>query len=140
MDRPLEEALGLISSRTGLAEILSDGPHSLFLAEETCYSFDLGYTVHAPVADVNIASENEHLRRATIRVLADLASVCDRIGAARLVIHPGHVWGEEVRDTARRALDRSLDDLDGVMQTLQEYYWKAKKDNKEKYTPKKYKK
>ena len=111
MDRPLEEALGLISSRTGLAEILSDGPHSLFLAEETCYSFDLGYTVHAPVADVNIASENEHLRRATIRVLADLASVCDRIGAARLVIHPGHVWGEEVRDAASRALNRSLDDL-----------------------------
>ena len=34
----------------------------------------------------------------------------------------------------------SDDDLDGVMQTLQEYYWKAKKDNKEKYTPKKYKK
>ena len=111
MDRPLDEALGLISSRTDLAEILSDGPHSLFLAEETCYSFDLGYTVHAPVADVNIASENEHLRRATIRVLADLASVCDRIGAARLVIHPGHIWGEEVRDAARRALDRSLDDL-----------------------------
>ena len=34
----------------------------------------------------------------------------------------------------------SDDDLDGVMQTLQEYYWKAKKDNQEKYTPKKYKK
>jgi len=114
MDRPLEEALGLISSCTGLAEILSDGPHSLFLSEEVCHSFDLRYTVHAPVADTNIASDNEHLRRATVRVLADLSEICDRIGAKRLVIHPGHVWAEEVRDAARRALDRSLADLAAI--------------------------
>ena len=31
----------------------------------------------------------------------------------------------------------SDDDLDGVMKVLQDYYWKAKEDNK-KYTPKKY--
>lgn len=114
MDRPLEEALGLISGQTGLAEILSDGPHSLFLSEETCYSFDLRYTVHAPVADTNIASDNEHLRRATLRVMRDLAEVCDRIGAERLVIHPGHVWGEEVRGAAQAALDRSLSELAAI--------------------------
>lgn len=111
MDRPLEEALDLIADRTGLAEILSDGPHSLFLSEEASYSFDLRYTVHAPAADINIASDNEHLRQAAIRVLSDLAEICDRIGAGRLVVHPGHVWGEEVRSAAGRALDRSLDDL-----------------------------
>ena len=33
----------------------------------------------------------------------------------------------------------SDDDLDGVMKALQDYYWKAKEDNK-KYTPKKYRK
>ncbi len=114
MDRPLEEALGLISGQTGLAEILSDGPHSLFLSEEACYSFDLRYTVHAPVADTNIASDNERLRRATLRVIRDLAEVCDRIGAERLVIHPGHVWGEEVQVAAQAALDRSLNELAAV--------------------------
>ena len=31
----------------------------------------------------------------------------------------------------------SDDDLDGVMRALQDYYWKAKEENK-KYTPKKY--
>ena len=31
----------------------------------------------------------------------------------------------------------SDDDIDGVMKALQDYYWKAKEDNK-KYTPKKY--
>ena len=111
MDRSLAEALELISTQTDFVEILADGPHSLFSAEETCYSFDLQYTVHAPTADINIASDNEHMRRAAIRVLADLSSVCDRIGATRLVIHPGHIWGEEVRYAAARALDRSLDDL-----------------------------
>lgn len=118
MDRTLEEALSLIASQTDLAEILSDGPHSLFLAEETCHSFDLRYTVHAPVADINIASENEHLRRATIRVLADLSLVCDHIGAGCLVIHPGHIWGEEMQDAASRALDRSLDDLAAIQKEV----------------------
>lgn len=118
MDRPLEEALGLISPYTDLAEILSDGPHSLFLSEEVCHSFDLRYTVHAPVADVNIASDNEHLRRATIRVLADLTEICDRIGAERLVIHPGHIWAEEVRGAAGRALDRSLADLAAIQEEV----------------------
>jgi len=118
MNRPLDEALGLISARTGRAEILSDGPHSLFRFEEVCHSFDLRYTVHAPVADINIASENEHLRRAAVGVLGDLAGVCDRIGAERLVVHPGHIWGEEMREFAQAALDRSLDDLAAVQQEV----------------------
>jgi len=118
MDRTLEEALGHIAGRTGLAEILSDGPHSLFRFEEVCHSFELRYTVHAPVADINIASDNEHLRRAAVRVLGDLAEVCDRIGAERLVIHPGHIWGEEMRSVAQRALDRSLDDLAAIQRDV----------------------
>lgn len=118
MHRTLGEALGLIGGRTGRAEILSDGLHSLFRYEEVCHSFDLHYTVHAPVADINIASENEHLRRAAVRVLTDLAGVCDRIGAERLVVHPGHTWGEEMRGSARAALDRSLDDLAAVQQEV----------------------
>lgn len=118
MDRTLEEALGLISSHTNLAEILSDGPHCLFRFEEVCRSFNLHYTVHAPVADINIASENEYLRRAAVRVLGDLAAVCDRIGAERLVVHPGHIWGEEMLSAAERALDRSLDDLATVQQEV----------------------
>ncbi|NLB00765.1 MAG: sugar phosphate isomerase/epimerase [Methanomicrobiales archaeon] len=118
MDRTLEEALTLISDHTGRAEILSDGPHCLFRFEEVCRSFDLHYTVHAPTADINIASENEHLRRATVRVLTDLAGVCDRINAERLIVHPGHVWGEEMRQPAQAALDRSLDDLAAVQEEV----------------------
>jgi len=118
MDRPLEEALDLIAGRTGLAEILSDGPHSLFRFEEACFSFELRYTVHAPVADINIASENECLRSAAIRVIRDLSEVCDRIGAERLVVHPGHVWGEEMRNAAQLALDRSLADLGAIQEDV----------------------
>ena len=114
MDRPLEDALDLIIDHTGFAEILSDGPHDLFSCEEVCHSFDLWYTVHAPVADINIASENEHLRRATIRVLEDLVELCDRLGAKQLVIHPGHIWGEEMQSIAGQALDRSLADLAAI--------------------------
>ncbi|WP_214021254.1 sugar phosphate isomerase/epimerase family protein [Methanoculleus sp.] len=118
MNRPLDEAFDLIAGRTGLAEILSDGPHCLFRFEEICHSFNLRYTVHAPVADINIASDNEHLRRAAITVLGDLAGACDRIGAERMVVHPGHVWGEEVRSAAGRALNRSLGDLAAIQRDV----------------------
>ena len=118
MDRSLEEALDVISSLTDRAEILSDSLHSLFISEEACHSFDLQYTVHAPTADINIASENERLRKAAIQVIGDLAEVCDRIGAVRLVIHPGHVWEEERRGAAQQALDRSLDDLAAMQQEV----------------------
>ncbi|PKL55478.1 MAG: sugar phosphate isomerase/epimerase [Methanomicrobiales archaeon HGW-Methanomicrobiales-6] len=118
MDRPLGEALDLIADRTGLAEILSDGPHTLSRFEEACFSFELRYTVHAPVADINIASDNEHLRRAAVRVIRDLAEVCDRIDAERLVIHPGHTWGEEMWSAAQRALDRSLGDLAAIQKDM----------------------
>ncbi|WOX55298.1 MULTISPECIES: sugar phosphate isomerase/epimerase family protein [unclassified Methanoculleus] len=118
MDRTLEEALGFISRRTNRAEVLSDGPHSLFHTEEACYSFDLRYTVHAPVADINIASDNEHLRRASVRVLDDLTKICDRIGAERLVVHPGHFWGEEMQDAAGQALNRSLGDLAAIQEEV----------------------
>ena len=104
-------SMSRISPHTNLVEILSDGIHSLFLSEEICYSFDLRYTVHAPCADINIASENERLRKAAITVITDLATICDRIGAERMVIHPGHVWGEEMRSVSQKALENSLIDL-----------------------------
>lgn len=66
-----------------------------------------------------------------------IASAKERYGpngkkqAAKLVEEMGGLFaGGELSD----------DDLDGVMKALQDYYWKAKEENKAKYTPKKYKK
>ncbi|MDK2974088.1 MAG: hypothetical protein PWP08_459 [Methanofollis sp.] len=111
MDRSLGDALETLSTETDLVEVLSDSRHSLFEYADVCTSFDLRYTVHAPTTDLNIALENERMRLASIRVIEDLAGVCDRIGASVLVVHPGVCTDLRRMAASARALRRSLDDL-----------------------------
>lgn len=111
ISQPLEDALEAIYSHTRIVEILSDARHDLFHHHEICDSFPMQYAVHAPTADLNLASDNERMRRAAIEVLSDLSVICDNIGARHLVIHPGHSLDSRSRLHARRALERSIIDL-----------------------------
>ncbi|QYZ79062.1 sugar phosphate isomerase/epimerase [Methanofollis formosanus] len=111
MDRPLDEALALLAAETDLVEILSDSLHSLFVHREVCESFDLAYTVHAPTTDINLATENETMRHASVEAIAGLARICDEVGARRLVIHPGFCMEPSLWQASEEALSRSLHDL-----------------------------
>ncbi len=116
IDYSLEEALELLAARTKLVEILSDSRHNLLNDHEICHSYDLRYTVHAPTADLNIACENETIRKATIRVIAAVSGICDEINAERLVIHPGFTESVSRRMLSLRSLERSLSDLARLQQ------------------------
>lgn len=111
MDRTLDEALEALAGSVPLVEILSDSSHSLFSCADVCASFDLRYTVHAPTSDLNIAIPHERMRQASVQVIADLASVCDEIGAERLVIHPGFCMEKGLWAASEAALLSSLRDL-----------------------------
>lgn len=111
MDRSLDEALSMLAAETRFVEVLSDSLHSLFFHQEVCESFDLAYTVHAPTTDINLAAENEMMRCASVEVIADLARICDEIGACRLVIHPGFCMEPSLWQASEQALFRSLHDL-----------------------------
>ncbi|WP_067048354.1 sugar phosphate isomerase/epimerase family protein [Methanofollis ethanolicus] len=111
MDRPLVEALEALARAVPLVEILSDSSHSLFSCADVCTSFDLRYTVHAPTSDLNIATPNERMREASVQIIADLAVICDEIGAERLVIHPGFCMERGVWAASEAALLSSLSDL-----------------------------
>ncbi|WP_298666358.1 sugar phosphate isomerase/epimerase [uncultured Methanofollis sp.] len=111
MGRPLGEALEALAGVVPLVEILSDSTHSLFSCADVCASFDLRYTVHAPTSDLNIATPNERLRQASVQVIADLAGVCDEIGAERLVVHPGFCMERGIWAASEAALLSSLHDL-----------------------------
>ncbi|QSZ67107.1 sugar phosphate isomerase/epimerase [Methanofollis aquaemaris] len=111
MDRPLDEALALLAAETNLVEVLSDSLHTLFVHQEVCDSFDLAYTVHAPTTDINLAAANESMRHASVEVIADLARICDEVGACRLVVHPGFCMEPFLWQASEQALFRSLHDL-----------------------------
>ncbi len=111
MDHPLVTTLEEISLRTDWIEILSEGQHDLFRHKEDCCSFSARFSVHAPCADLNIASTRERIRTGSIGVIDDICKICDDIDAKTLVVHPGHCAWEPVRDESWSSLMRSLGDL-----------------------------
>lgn len=113
-DTPLYDVLEWISLRSSRAEILSDNHHDLFRESAVCDSFSLQYSVHAPTADLNIASMIEKIRRTSIVVIADLVRVCEQINADFLVIHPGfNAWGS-IGELTVQALHKSLSELQTI--------------------------
>ena len=114
ISQSLEDALEAIYPHTRIVEILSDAGHDLFQHHEICDSFPMRYAVHAPTADINLASDNERMRRASIEVISKLSVICDNIGAINLVIHPGYSLESRDRMHAKRALERSIVDLSNL--------------------------
>lgn len=74
----------------------------------------VGYSVHAPVWDANLTSENTHLRAAAEETYRLSIEFAGSIGARHVVLHPGycgdiHFSKETARNRAREALLRLLE-------------------------------
>jgi len=75
-------------------ELLDDGLHTLNdrrvnALKMVADSRDLEFTVHAPVADINIASPNPVLRRAILRRLEKSIAYSRKLDCRLWVFHPG---------------------------------------------------
>ncbi|MDI9633016.1 MAG: sugar phosphate isomerase/epimerase family protein [Methanolinea sp.] len=119
LDRPLPEAFGLIVELTDTVEIFADAAHDILDYGE-CLSpcRGISLSVHAPTADINLASTREPVRMASVALVS---AVCERagdLGASAVVVHPGiSPWpGQE--EVSRSALSRSLDDLARVQEEV----------------------
>jgi len=84
----------LSSVGTRYVEILDDGVHELSknrvnLLKETAKSYDLEYTVHAPFADINIASPSPTMLNASLKRLTKSLYHAHALDAKLWVFHPG---------------------------------------------------
>jgi len=75
-------------------EVLDDGLHALNekrvkTLKHVAGSRDIKFTVHAPVADVNIASPNRTLRHAILRRLEKSITYARKLDCRLWVFHPG---------------------------------------------------
>jgi sugar phosphate isomerase/epimerase len=74
-------------------EIVAEGKHLLrdivddFL--KLSPSYDLEYSVHAPLSDVNIGSINPRMRHAALGEVLECLEMAHRMGADPVTIHPG---------------------------------------------------
>jgi sugar phosphate isomerase/epimerase len=88
----------LATMDTKYIEILDDGTHDLDkkridLLKETAKSYDLTYSLHAPFADVNIASPAKPLLSASLKRLTNSLANANAIDAKMWVFHPGQRTG-----------------------------------------------
>lgn len=83
---------------TSYIEIVDDGAHELTskrikTLKETAKSYNLTYSLHAPFADVNIASPIKSLLNASIKRVKQSIEHANDLGAKLLVFHPGALTG-----------------------------------------------
>jgi len=106
---PLTYALEELSCRTGLVEIMDDGPHYV-ISTEILDSFSFRYAFHAPYHGVNIASLLEPIRRASVEVIGNCFDIAGEMGAC-VVVHPGYFAWEQERESALRQMKQSIREL-----------------------------
>jgi sugar phosphate isomerase/epimerase len=98
----------------------SPGQHSLFWPEnqQAALSFSLKYSVHGPIADINIASIYPEFREASVNLHRRAIAASAAAGAELYIIHPGYTpWSFCWRD-AMLCLDQSLTEIEPLQEEL----------------------
>jgi sugar phosphate isomerase/epimerase len=88
--------LGTMNTRT--IEVLDDGIHELnknriSTLKETAKSFGIEYSLHAPFADINIASPSKTMLNASMKRLKQSMIYANQLDAKVWVFHPGAKTG-----------------------------------------------
>lgn len=86
------------SMQTRYIEILDDGTHELdkkrvATLKEAAKSYSLEYSLHAPFADINIASPSKAMLSASMKRLKESMEYANAIDAKMWVFHPGAKTG-----------------------------------------------
>jgi len=88
----------LTTQQTRYIEILDDGTHKLdktrvATLKEAAKSYNLEYTVHAPFADINIASPSKEILATCMKRLKQSIASANALDAKVWVFHPGMQTG-----------------------------------------------
>ena len=86
------------SMETRYIEILDDGTHELdkkrvIMLKEAAKSYELKYSLHAPFADINIASPSKTILQASMKRLKQSMGFANDLDAKMWVFHPGAKTG-----------------------------------------------
>lgn len=107
LDKPLDKALSLLADITSVVEIMDDGQHFLD-SHEILESFSFTYYMHSPSRGVNISSQLEPIRKASVEVIKHCMTVGSMADAKGVVVHPGYFGWHSERDVGIFQLQKSL--------------------------------
>ena len=90
----IEQSLELISKDFQHWEILSEGEHHLpYIVDrlkDIAPSYDMRFSIHAPISDVNLGSLSERMREAATMEILLTMECAAMLGIETVTIHPGH--------------------------------------------------
>lgn len=108
----------LISAKANHIELLLDGYYwdkfdeNSEVISSLLKSKDVDYSVHTPIFDMNLTSENRLSREATIKAYKNTIAFASKINASHVVIHPGTVaTGVFSKKRAQQRLDEAIKEL-----------------------------
>lgn len=88
--QPLEDVLEYITElNQGYCEIINEYPHDN-LDYDVLSSYDLKFSIHSPLSDMNVASHNERIRNSSIAEIKKSMDAATELGSEIVVVHPGH--------------------------------------------------
>ncbi len=117
-------AIGRVAEHYRAWEIVAEGKHLLrdivddFL--KLTPSYDLEYSIHAPLSDVNIGAINPRMREAALREVCECLELAHRMGVDLVTVHPGFLspLTRLDRESAVEATRTSLKAIDALRQDL----------------------
>jgi sugar phosphate isomerase/epimerase len=88
----------LLTIETEYVEIVDDGLHTLnrkraAALNEAAKTRGIKYTLHCPIADVNIASPSKPMLNASLKRLKQSMAYANELNAELWVLHPGQITG-----------------------------------------------
>ncbi|MDR1954453.1 MAG: sugar phosphate isomerase/epimerase [Candidatus Methanoplasma sp.] len=119
-----EKVMDMVSTDFGLWEIFSEGENDItnFFSrfDELKASYDLKYSVHAPISDINIAALNERIRETSIEEMLRTMDYANRMGIETVTIHPG-VYSFVLHGVKERSEELAKDSLKKIEKGSMEY-------------------
>ncbi len=90
-----EKIIEKISKHFNRWEIVAEGKHYLWDIKEkfleTTPSYDICFSVHAPLSDINIASLNPRIRDESVKQINETIRISSELGINMVTMHPGHL-------------------------------------------------
>lgn len=116
----IENVLEFIDNvRFKYLEIVKEYPYYDLTCDDVS-GYDIGYSIHSPISDVNIASHMDKIRRASIAEVEDSFRLASDIGAECVVVHPGTIPSMAYKFTDK-ILDYNTDSLLKCQRLSEEY-------------------
>ncbi|HIP16386.1 MAG TPA: sugar phosphate isomerase/epimerase [Methanothermococcus okinawensis] len=131
--KSLPNALDFLEGKVKYVELLCDGNLNIMKEEniEVVDSYNLKYTLHCPLTDLNLSSFREKIRRASLDLVRDILQVASKVNSSILVLHPGYCVFKDDYTVALESLIKTLKELNRIQE---EYSTKITIENMPSYS------